>query len=188
MANPFTKLGFGYGPPDPTCPPPTYELFVELVPSTSWGANLRSILPKADWDKLRKNCYRLAGYRCEICGGKGPKHPVECHEVWEYEEIDYVEGASLPEGGLTYIQTLKGLIALCPACHEVKHFGLASLRGRDKQALDHLMRVNGWGFTKAIEHIDEMQRLWGQRSAFGWELDLFWLEEQGVEIPTPPED
>ena len=28
------------------------------------------------WDKLRKQTYRKANYRCEICGGKGPKWPV----------------------------------------------------------------------------------------------------------------
>lgn len=184
----FTKFGFDEGLPEIPLPEPTYKLRIELVPETSWGSNLRKALSRVDWDKLRKSCYRQAGYRCEICGGKGPVHPVECHEVWEYEDIDYVEGEPLPEGGLVYTQTLKKLEALCPACHEVKHIGLAELRGRFLQALGHLMNVNGWESGQAFAHLDEARRLWADRSSFKWELDLSWLESHGVEIPSPPDE
>ena len=76
------------------------KLTIELVPSTSWGNNLRSEanLSKDRWDTLRRQSYRKAGYRCEICSEKGPTHPVECHEIWHYDDE-------------TKTQTLKGLIS-----------------------------------------------------------------------------
>lgn len=42
-----------------------------MIPQTSWGKNLRSVLTKENWDKVRKQVYASAGYRCRICGGKG---------------------------------------------------------------------------------------------------------------------
>lgn len=158
-------------------------LKVELVPSTSWGANLRKALPKSAWDKLRKITYRLADYRCEICGGVGTKHPVECHEVWEYEDIDPL---NLREG--PYTQKLVRLIALCPSCHEVKHFGLASVRGHDRRAFHHLIQVNGWGPEQAHQHLADSQQMWHLRSSVRWKLDLSWLADQGVAIPGEPWD
>src|SRR3972149_12027864 len=95
------------------------RLTIELVPGTTWFSNLRSILPKEDWDALRRPAYRLAGYRCEICGGRGDRYPVAAHEVWKYDVRKH-------------IQRLIRLIALCPACHEVKHIGLAGGRGRGR--------------------------------------------------------
>lgn len=59
-------------------------LQIELVPSTAFGENLRKLLTKTEWDKVRKAVYKRAGYKCEICGGKGEKHPVEAHEEWLY--------------------------------------------------------------------------------------------------------
>jgi hypothetical protein len=42
------------------------------------------------------------------------------------------------------IQRLEQLVALCPACHEVKHAGLASKRGRLSAVIAHLAEVNHW--------------------------------------------
>ena len=58
------------------------KLTIELVPQTAWYSNVRSNVTKSEWDVLRKACYKAAGYKCEVCSGKGPKHPVECHEMW----------------------------------------------------------------------------------------------------------
>ena len=57
------------------------RLTVELVPSTCWYTNVRSHVPKAVWDRLRRQVAAEAGDRCEICGGRGRRWPVECHEV-----------------------------------------------------------------------------------------------------------
>ena len=92
------------------------KLTVELVPRSLWGINLRSELPKSKWDKLRKATYKKANFVCEICGGVGRKWPVECHEIWHYDDENKV-------------QRLDGLIALCPPCHQVKR-DLSSSRKR----------------------------------------------------------
>jgi len=99
------------------------------IPPETHGRNLRSLLPQEDWDLLRTDCYRSANYICEICGGKGPKHPVECHEEWEL----ILE---------TKTQKLVKLMALCPNCHLVKHIGRAERIGKFEKAARHFLKVN----------------------------------------------
>lgn len=137
-------------------------LTLDLVPSTTWYDNLRSRLRPSEWDRLRKATYAAAGHRCEVCGGKGRHHPVECHERWEYDDD-------------AHVQRLVGLIALCPACHEVKHFGRSQAVGRGAAAFAHLMRVNHWTETQAVDHIAESFALWERRSNIEWTLDTSWL-------------
>jgi hypothetical protein len=170
----FTKFGFGEDPPEVSLPEPTGNLTVELVPSTSWGANLRSELSSSDWNKLRRQAYKLAGYRCEVCGGKGRQHPVECHEIWEYDDDKHV-------------QKLTGLVALCPPCHQVKHFGRTDAIGRGPQALLHLQRVNDWDRHRAANYVMDAFAQWQNRSQHEWTLNLTWLEQHGVEVPTGPQ-
>lgn len=67
------------------------KLTIELVPATSWGNNLRSRLPKKSWNAIRKRVYKEADFKCEICGGVGKRHPVECHEVWEYDDVNHIQ-------------------------------------------------------------------------------------------------
>lgn len=141
----------------------TPKLTVELVPATAWGANLRSILHPSHWDRLRRASYRRAGYRCEICQGKGPKHPVECHEIWHYNDEDKR-------------QTLQGLISLCPPCHRVKHLGHAHVIGKGDEAREHLRQVNGWSQSETARYIGTVFQRWEERSQFEWALDLSWLE------------
>ena len=145
------------------------RLLVELVPSSSWGDNLRSLLSRKDWDLLRRESYALAGNRCEVCGGRGRRHSVECHERWIYDDTNHV-------------QKLLGLEALCPSCHQVRHLGFAFARGRERQAIVHLIKVNGWGSQQTSEHIAEVFRVHAERSRFPWELDLSWLETKGVAL------
>jgi hypothetical protein len=135
------------------------RLTVELVPETCWYSNVRSNVSKEDWDKLRKAVYVKAGYVCEICGGKGTKWPVECHEVWHYDDAEH-------------IQTLERMIALCPSCHEVKHIGFANVRGRYSRALNHLSYVNGWTPEQAEEYIATQFILWKERSKHTWQLNI----------------
>lgn len=139
------------------------KLTIELVPKTAWNNNLRSHLSKSEWDKVRKKCYGSANYVCEICGGKGPKHPVECHEKWDFSE-----------GKIKLI----GLIALCPSCHECKHIGLAGIRGRGEIAINHFMKVNGVSRQVAQAYIREAFELYRERSKRkSWEVDFSYLQE-----------
>jgi len=45
----------------------------------------------AVWDRLRRQVAAEAGERCEIFGGRGRRWPVECHEVWDYDEEHNVQ-------------------------------------------------------------------------------------------------
>ncbi len=83
---------------------------VELVPASYWFSNVRSHVTREVWDQLRRQTYEATGHICEICGEVGRKHPVECHEVWHYDDE-------------WRIQKLERLIALCPSYHAVKHSG-----------------------------------------------------------------
>ena len=103
--------------------------------SSQWS-NVRKLATREQWDRMRRQVYQAAGWRCELCGDRGPDHPVECHEVWAYDDT-------------TAAQRLMRLQALCPACHEVKHYGYTRVRGREWHALTHLARVNGWPLEEA---------------------------------------
>ena len=141
------------------------QLSIELVPSTSFYNNLRSTLPKSQWDILRRASYRGADYVCEICGGKGERHPVECHEIWEYNDK-------------RHIQKLIGLISLCPKCHACKHIGLSQIRGLEEECIEHLMLINGINKHQAKNMILDAFEKWAKRSQHIWKIDLSWLKEK----------
>ena len=135
------------------------KLSIELVPKSCWFSNVRSNVSKAVWDRIRFACYEKAGYKCEICGGKGEGHRVECHEIWEYDDEHR-------------IQTLLRFIALCPECHQVKHFGLAQIKGYDGEALLHLMKVNEWAKKVADAYVKKAFEIYEERSRHKWELKI----------------
>jgi hypothetical protein len=136
------------------------KLTIELVPSTSWFNNLRSQLANPnDWDKIRKLTYQLANYTCQICGGRGNKHPVECHEIFVYDDVNLV-------------QTFERCVALCPQCHSVKHIGFAITQNRHVGAIQHLMLVNEWSRTQTIRYIEECFVEYHRRSRHHWKVDL----------------
>ena len=145
------------------------KLTIELVPKTCFYKNLRLNLKKSDWNKLKKEIYIKAEYVCEICQGVGKRHPVECHEIWDYNES-------------TGIQTLKGLIALCSACHEVKHFGYATVRNRGDIVLRHFMKINKLNRQVAIDYVNEQFEIWQRRSCMKWKQDLSWLDNKGITL------
>ncbi|MEM0630042.1 hypothetical protein AAFL49_10080 [Klebsiella michiganensis] len=155
------------GEPDFSFYPP--RLTIELVPRSCWFINVRSAVSASDWARLRKDTARKAGWQCQICGGKGPKWPVECHEIWHYDDENQC-------------QTLTGLISLCPSCHEVKHMGLSELRGKKEEAVAHLALVNGWALDGAFDYVDEAFELWIKRSEHAWKLDISWLKERGISL------
>lgn len=144
-------------------------LTIELVPRTSWFGNVRSHVPAEEWARLKKITSQKAGHRCEICGGRGPRWPVECHEVFSYDDARRV-------------QKLERLVALCPACHEAKHIGLAGVRGRGGAALAHLARVNGWSRGDAELYLEACFEQWHRRSSHEWTLDLSYLERLGIAV------
>ena len=148
-------------------------LVVELIPRTSWFKNVRSHVSPAEWERLKKTTFTRAGYRCEVCGGRGSRWPVECHEIFSYDDE-------------RHIQRLERLVALCPACHEVKHIGLAGVRGRRAQAVKHLARVNNWSAQDAEFYLEACFEQWHRRSLHEWRLDLSLLKSFGIaDSPSP---
>lgn len=142
----------------------------EMVPAPCWYINLRSLLPAEPWQRLRRECAERAGNRCEICGGRGQKWPVECDEQWLY-----IENPATPGIG---IQKLFGLTALCPTCHSIKHLGKARVEGRYPSAIAQLSRVNGWTLEQSEAHAEQAFYVWERRSAMQWTLDLTCLFEE----------
>jgi len=138
-------------------------LTIELIPATCLYSNVRSEIPKKEWDRIRKEVYKTAKNKCEVCNGDGKKqgykHSVECHEIWEYDDQKMV-------------QYLKGLIALCPRCHQVKHIGRTTVIGKQSQALEHLQKVNMWNHKQAVSYLAEIYLLQRWRSNFQWKLDI----------------
>lgn len=137
------------------------KLTIELVPKSLWYSNLRSILSPKQWDILRQKCYRSAIHRCQICS----KYPVECHEIWEYNDEKH-------------IQKLVGLIALCPDCHMVKHFGLAQIQGNSEKAIQHIARINGWDIDETLYYIRSAFEKYEDRNRFEWKQDLDYLNNK----------
>lgn len=146
-------------------PYPEPILTCELVPTSQWGENLRSYLSRHGWDEVRKACYVRADNRCEVCGEQGKHHPVECHEIWEYDSVNLR-------------QTLTGLISLCPPCHEVKHIGLAMTRGEVQftRALKRLTRLNQWPEELTEQYVNRQFQIHALRSRMNWVIDLSWLD------------
>ncbi len=137
------------------------KLTIELVPATSWGANLRDILTPAAWDRLRRHVYAHYSHRCAICGAGGRLH---CHEVWHYDDAKHV-------------QRLEGCMALCTLCHAVKHLGhtgiLASQGKLDaERVVAHFCRVNTCDRATFQAHRHAAFAQWHERSRFEWTVDL----------------
>lgn len=135
-------------------------LYVDLVPSSSWGDNLRGLMTSAKWKSLSKAvCERAKGV-CEICQfspSVKSKIRIECHERWLF---DARHGT----------QTLKRLVALCSRCHRATHFGFAQSIGRGPASFGHIKKVNGWTDLEVISHIEEAFQAWEKRSAMPWAL------------------
>lgn len=143
------------------------RLEVELVPSTCWGSNLRSELTRAQWGACQQFVYARSGRRCEICDGVGDRWPVECHEIWSYDDN-------------TRSQVLEGLIALCPTCHQAKHAGFAAARGQLHVVVMQLCEVNGWTLEHTELYLEAVFEVWSRRSQWAWSLDTRWLKTLGL--------
>jgi len=145
------------------------KLQIELVPRKCFWSNVRSNIKKSQWDKIRKSVYQKAGFICEICGGKGTRHPVECHEVWKYDPV-------------TMIQKLGFFQSLCPLCHEVKHIGLAGIRGNGERAFNRFRDINKLDDKTAIQIKNAVFKEWKIRSLNEWKLDIEYLKNWDLEL------
>ncbi len=146
----------------------TYKLDFEFVPEECWGDSLYHNLTPTDWDKVRKDAYARAGWRCCICGAKGG---LEAHEKWSYDE----EKA---------LQKLEDVLALCHYCHEVKHISRTQLVGRGEAAMEWFMKVNACSQMEFHEALGEANAAYRKRNAIeGWVTDFTWLKGKfGIQL------
>lgn len=149
------------------------RLTIELVPRTSWYSNMRSVMPKSAWDRIRKSVYAEYNHKCGVCGAEGR---LECHEIWEYDDKNH-------------LQALRGFIALCALCHRVKHIGLAGIHALEgkldyEQVVEHFMRVNECNRETFEQHKKQAFEQWRLRSQYQWQVNLGDYESLVSKRPT----
>ena len=138
-----------------------FKLTFEVIPEECWGHSLYHILSPADWDKVRKDAYRRAGYKCRICGAKGR---LEAHEKWSYDEHNR-------------LQKLEDVLALCHNCHEVKHISRTQLVGRGAEAMEWFMKVNACSQMEYHAVLGKANEEYLRRNRVeGWTTDISWLK------------
>jgi hypothetical protein len=134
-----------------------FRLTIELVPSTSWFANLRNNAKAGVWDVIRRKAYADSHYRCSVCGAS---ERLYCHEQWLYDDDKRV-------------QKLGGFVALCRYCHMVKHIGFAGIFFEDYNGLiRHFCSVNGCCYEDFQLARAVAFDVWEVRSGFSWRQDL----------------
>jgi len=124
------------------------KLTIDMLPRGAWGTNLSKTLPQKDWDVLRKAVYNSAGGKCAICGKEGELH---AHEIWSFDIS-------------AKRQRLENIVALCPACHGVKHIRHSQRIGYGEHAKRHFMEVNGCTNSEFAEHYLEALSLFNERN------------------------
>lgn len=148
-------------------------IYPDLLPENVWGSNLRGLLPKSDWDRLRIPVCEAAGDRCEVCGQPGfdprtgrARRP-DCHELWSFEIH-----------GDRFVQRLTRLIALDADCHRVQHVGRAGAVGEMELVLMQLRAVNTWNDAEIQLALDNAADRYRWRRQYEWDLDLSLLAGQ----------
>ncbi len=124
-----------------------------FIPASCRGHNLHELLPQVQWDAIRRQVYRQAGYRCEACGAAGVL--LQANEQWEYDDK-------------LHIQRLVGLTCLCEGCHAVAHTNWAGADGSTQAKLSQrFCRVNGCTETMYGRLRSEAMARWQERSRQG---------------------
>ena len=143
------------------------ELFIDLIPITCWFTNVRYCTDIRDWDRLRDCVYSRVNNTCECCHNK--TNDIEAHERWHYDND-------------TKTQKLVRLVALCKMCHTSTHIGLAGIKGKGSEALEHLKKVRNFTNEEAIEHKKQAFQVWNERNTIEWNLDLSLLTNNGIKL------
>ena len=141
------------------------KLTIDLLPKSAWGTNFSKTLPKKDWDMLRTVVYEQAGNKCACCGKDGK---LEAHEIWDF---------NIP----TKTQTLESIVALCPACHGVKHYRNSQRIGYGKHAKAHFLKVNRCNLNCFIQHYFHAELLFEKRNKVEkWLIKAPLLDKLGI--------
>lgn len=146
-----------------------YHPHIQLVPVPLWGSNMRKLMPRSQWRKLREALLDRHGLRCAICGAEAEEsRTLNAHEEWVYDE------ASDPATA-----RLTGVTLICWHCHHVGHWGvtktLVAQGNLTQRAIDdtiaHFCRLNK-ATKKAFEaHEKQATKEWERRSQRKWRID-----------------
>lgn len=159
-----------YKPPPVIIEPSKYRLRIQMVPEKASGHNLRGLIPSTQWDRIKNAAFAVAGHRCEACGGVGSSHPVECHELWDFNQK-------------LRLQKLNGLQVLCPDCHGAAHIGF-SKKSKSPQTYERirgkLMSVNGLTGDQVDKYIRMAFASHNETRDMLWVMDLSWLSKNFI--------
>ena len=117
-----------------------YRPHIQMVPPQLWGMNMRALMRRTEWRKLREALLDRQGVVCATCGKiETAPSRVYAHEEWEYDET--TEPATTRIAGVSLV---------CWHCHACEHWGFTSLMTAQSvlpRAVDdtiaHFCRLNG---------------------------------------------
>jgi hypothetical protein len=141
------------------------ELYIDMIPKTSYFKNVRNIFNNSDWNLIRHHIYERTGYKCECCGIKRFKY-LEAHERWIY---DYD----------TSTQKLIRIIALCRMCHYSTHYGHSKKTKEIEKIHQHLKKVKKINDIELENHIKEAYDIWKERNKIKWNIDISIITNSG---------
>lgn len=134
------------------------ELYIDMIPKTSYFKNVRNCFSTNDWDIIRNHIYNRTENRCECCGVKRSKY-LEAHERWIYD----IE---------TKTQKLIRIIALCKLCHQATHYGHSKIKKDITKINEHIKKVRKINDEELKKHIKEAYEIWKERNKIEWIIDL----------------
>lgn len=132
----------------------------KALPTTVHYQNIRNLIPRAAWDKIRKHVYEEANHVCELCGAK---KRLEAHEIWNFDFKSKT-------------QTLQNIVALCANCHRIQHANLLKLHS-DKGIVNidlvvkHFNNISNQKITTS-EFLSRAQTFCAKYENIEWELKL----------------
>jgi len=138
------------------------ELYIDMIPKTSYFKNVRYCFSNNDWDIIRNHIYNRVNNRCECCGVKRSKF-LEAHERWQY---DYE----------TNTQKLIRIIALCKLCQQATHYGHSKMKKDITKINEHIKKVKKINDEELKEHIKDAYDIWKERNKVEWKIDLSIIE------------
>jgi len=146
------------------------ELYIDMIPKTSYFKNVRSIFSENDWNLIRHHIYERSYHRCECCGVKRFKY-LDAHERWIYDNE-------------TKTQKLIRIIALCRLCHQSTHFGHSKKTKNIDKIKEHLKKVKKINDEELDKHIEESYNIWRERNKIEWKIDTSIITNSGFIIKT----
>jgi hypothetical protein len=142
------------------------ELYVDLLPKTCWGNNLRQIVKNPhNYQRLVEVAHSRVDNKCETCQDYcNQRYFVEGR--WDYDQF---KGT----------RTLTRIMLFCVSCYYATHLGLATIKNRRKQAINHLKRVNKVNDNDISIKIHTAFDTWRNRSLIQWKSNVDLLDKNG---------